>query len=171
MIIEALIDVVRYSVPALVVYFLMRQFYRQQYSLELSKYKAALSSEQVGLRLQAYERLTLLTERIAIPELLLRLNTGEITPSNLQSALLIAVQKEHEHNLSQQIYVSSQLWQMITLLKEETQASITNAYASLEQEDKAIFINNLYQVDLQSTKAIGNKVRSAIRKEVELYFS
>ena len=60
---------------------------------------------------------------------------------------------------------------MITLLKEETQASITNAYASLEQEDKAIFINNLYQVDLQSTKAIGNKVRSAIRKEVELYFS
>ena len=171
MIIEALLDVVRYSVPAMVVYYLMRQFYRQQYSLELSKNKAALSSEQVGLRLQAYERLALFTERIAITGLMLRLNSGEITASNLQSALLIAVQKEYEHNLSQQIYISSQLWQMVTLLKEETQASITNAYASLEQEDKAIFINNLYQVDSQSTKAIGNKVRSAIRKEVELYFS
>ncbi len=171
MIIEALLEVVRYSVPALVVYFLMRQFYRQQYAIELSKNKAALSNEQVGLRLQAYERLALLTERIALPGLILRLNTGEITASNLQSSLLIAVQKEFEHNLSQQIFISSQLWQMLTLLKEETQASITNAYASLEKEDKPEFISNLYQVDSQSTKAIGNKVRMAIRKEVELYFS
>ena len=171
MIIEALLEVVRYSVPALVVYFLMRQFYRQQYAIELSKNKAALSNEQVGLRLQAYERLALLTERIAVPGLILRLNTGEITASNLQSSLLIAVQKEFEHNLSQQIYISSQLWQMLTLLKEETQASITNAYASLEKEDKPEFISNLYQVDSQSTKAIGDKVRMAIRKEVELYFS
>jgi len=171
MIIEALLDVVRYSVPALVVYLLMRQFYRQQYTIELSKSKAALSKEHIGLRLQAYERLALLTERIGVTGLIIRLNNAEITASNLQSALLIAVQKEYEHNLSQQIYVSSQLWQMITLLKEETQGSITNAYASLEQEDKAQYINNLYQVNTESTKAIGNKVRMAIRKEVELYFS
>jgi hypothetical protein len=171
MIIEALLEVVRYSVPALVVYFLMRQFYRQQYAIEISKNKAALSNEQVGLRLQAYERLALLTERIGIPGLIIRLNTGDITASNLQSTLLIAVQKEYEHNLSQQIYISSQLWQMMTLLKEETQASITNAYAALEKEDKSEFISNLYQIDSQSTKAIGNKVRMGIRKEVELYFS
>ena len=88
----------------------MRQFFKQHYALLLADQKSKLSEGQTALRLQAYERLTLLTERIAIPELILRLDNKEITPTYLQNAMMIAVQKEKEHNLTQQIYVAFQLW-------------------------------------------------------------
>ncbi len=171
MILETLLEVVKYSVPALVVYFLMRQFYKQQYALEMTRQRTKTSGEQVALRLQAYERLTLLTERIALPDLIGRINNEQITATLLQNALLIAVQKEYQHNIAQQIYVSSQLWQMIILLKNETLEAITNDYAQLTSEDKGQFITNLYNTDTSRLRAFGVKVREAIRKEVEMYFS
>jgi len=148
----------------------MRQFFRQHYTLQLAQQKSQLSEGQTALRLQAYERLTLLAERSAIPELILRLQNKEITASHLQNAMMIAVQKEYEHNLTQQIYVSTQLWRMITLFKDETLGAITAAYARLEAEDKNAYLQELYNTEAASIGPMRRKVTDAIRKEVELYF-
>lgn len=171
MIVETLLEVIKYSVPAMVIYLLMRQFYRQQYSLEAVRQKAALTDHNRVLRLQAYERMAVLVERLDIPALVLRLNQDTMKAGNLQAAMLIAVQQEYEHNLSQQIYISTQLWQMVQLLKEETQAGITTAHAGIEMDNKAQYIDRLYVVAAQSIGAMNKKVLSAIRQEVQLYFS
>ncbi|HMW75898.1 MAG TPA: hypothetical protein PKD40_09585, partial [Saprospiraceae bacterium] len=58
------------------------------------------------LKLQAYERLSLFCERISIPSLILRLNQPGMNTQALRYAMLISIQKEFEHNITQQMYIS-----------------------------------------------------------------
>ncbi len=76
-------------------------------------------TDTTGLRLQAYERLALLTERIALPSLLLRTRKDGMTANQLRAALLIGIQQEFEYNLTQQVYISGQLWQIIKLTRDD----------------------------------------------------
>ena len=62
---------------------------------------------------KAYERLILLCERINIADLILRLKAPGTSAVELKSALLLAVQQEFEHNLTQQLYVTEELWQVL----------------------------------------------------------
>lgn len=156
--------------PALVVYYLIKQFSGQQANLEVMKQRAALSSDTTSLRMQSYERLILLVERIGLVDTLMRLDAKETSVQHLSNAMLITVQKEYEHNLTQQIYVSGQLWDMITLLKDETMASISEGASVQGAQDKNTFRTEIYRRNDQIDSTFGRKVREAIRKEVELYF-
>ena len=72
----------------------------------------------VPLRIQAYERLVLLLERISPDSLLLRVQTPQMTAGLLHQELLITIRAEFEHNLSQQIYVSQASWTAVKLAKD-----------------------------------------------------
>lgn len=65
------------------------------------------------LRLQAYERLTLFMERISPDSLILRTNKPGMTAQNLQASMLGTIRAEWEHNLSQQLYVSVEAWELV----------------------------------------------------------
>ena len=71
------------------------------------------------MKLQAYERLSLFCERIAIPSLLLRLRSEDQTAGLLRMAMLVSIQQEFEHNITQQVYVSEQLWQIVKMARDE----------------------------------------------------
>jgi len=169
-VVEILVQSLGYVVPALVVYFLMRQFLRGHMVTEQMKVRAAQTGESKALRLQAYERLILLCERLKLENLMLRLNANEMDATQLKNALLISIQKEFEHNLTQQIYVSGQLWQMLNLLKENLMTTVTGAYIK-SGKDKAAFESILLETSNTIDATITQKVREGIRKEVELYFS
>ena len=87
---------------------------------------------------------------------------------HLKNALLIAIQKEYEHNLTQQIYVSGPLWEMITLLKDQTIATITQSYIDTEKDGKERFEIKLSGAGKTIDQSMTAKVREAIRKEVSL---
>lgn len=72
-----------------------------------------------SLQLQAYERLVILAERIALPNLISRLNHPEASKTEMQLLLTNTIRQEFEYNLSQQIYVSAQAWEAIRTLKEQ----------------------------------------------------
>ena len=72
------------------------------------------------LRLQAYERLTLLLQRIQPGPLVLRVHRGSMDARALQSALVATIREEFDHNVTQQIYVSDRAWQKVRQAKEET---------------------------------------------------
>lgn len=86
------------------------------------------------LRLQAYERLVLLTERINPSQLLLRVNRPDISAAELNGMLIKEIRTEFEYNLTQQLYISSACWQLISRLKEETIALVNNAAGELPAE-------------------------------------
>ncbi|MBC6489971.1 hypothetical protein ACFSQD_06555 [Flavihumibacter stibioxidans] len=86
------------------------------------------------LRLQAYERLVILAERIALPNLISRSNEPGLDKRSMQQLLTQTIRQEFDYNLSQQIYVSNEAWEAIRNLKEQN-IHIINQIASILPED------------------------------------
>jgi pantothenate kinase len=72
-----------------------------------------------SLQLQAYERLTILAERLSLKNLVSRISPAGMQADVYHSLLVESIKHEYDYNLSQQLYVSSQAWQAITNLKEQ----------------------------------------------------
>lgn len=70
------------------------------------------------IRLQAYERLILFLERISPESIIVRVNKRDMLASDMQAALLGTIRAEWEHNLSQQLYLSNEAWEMVRNAKE-----------------------------------------------------
>jgi hypothetical protein len=83
------------------------------------------------LQLQAYERLTMLAERIALPNLISRANTGGMTAREMQLLLIESIKQEYEYNATQQIYVSPVAWKAIVNLKDQNMLIINQVASSL----------------------------------------
>lgn len=116
---EILLLIVPSLIIFLTVYLLMRQFFRNQLRLRMFKREDSNRASLTPLKLQAYERLTLMCERISIPNLLLRLKDRNMSAAALKATMILAVQQEYEHNISQQLYVSDQLWKIIQMAKNQ----------------------------------------------------
>lgn len=93
------------------------------------------------LQLQAYERLVLLTERIALPNLISRCNQPGLSAREMQLFLLESIRQEFEYNTSQQIYVSAAAWQALQHLKEQNILIINQVAQTLPEDAKGIDLN------------------------------
>jgi len=169
-IVDILVEVIKYGLPSLVIYFLMRQYTAQQTYLIAQQNRQGADKDVKALRFQAYERLIMFCERIKLSDLVIRLNSGELDTKALKNILLVSVQKEYEHNITQQLYVSTQLWNMIELYKDQTLSTITNAYITHERSAVSDYIDELLAQNQKISLQMGAKVKSAIKKEIELYF-
>jgi hypothetical protein len=86
------------------------------------------------LRLQAYERMCLFLERITPNNLLLRLVPSAMSALELQQILLFDIREEYNHNVAQQLYISSNAWEQITNAMNETVAVINQAATEVPGE-------------------------------------
>ncbi len=97
--------------------------------------------ESTGLRLQAYERLVLLTERVALPNLISRLNQPGISAYEMKMILTENIKHEFEYNSTQQLYVSPVSWDSVRNLKEQNIMIINQVAASLPPTASAAELN------------------------------
>lgn len=86
------------------------------------------------LRLQAYERMCLFLERITPSNLLLRLVPSAMSALELQQILLQEIRDEYNHNVAQQLYMSTHAWEQITNAMNETVAVINQAATEVPAE-------------------------------------
>ena len=100
------------------------------------KKKAAETGKTFPLQLQAYERLILLVDRIALPHLISRSNQEGLGLRDMQFLLVNTIKQEFEHNVTQQIYVSSEAWEAVRNLKEQN-IHIVNQVASFLPPDSS----------------------------------
>ena len=121
------------------------------------------------MRVQAYERLTILMERLSPDELLLRYNNKAETVGELQLMLLSAVRSEYEHNVAQQIYLSPALWDMISNTKNTLITLINQSAVDLEPDAPAFQLSKRI---IDNVAAFPNfptaETLAAIRKEAQL---
>lgn len=153
----------------LAIYLLMKQFFDNQLKLRMAKQRESVQGSLTPLKIQAYERLMLFCERISIPNLLIRLRENGMAPQTLKATMIMAVQQEYEHNVSQQLYVSDKLWQIIQLAKNqiiETIALIGEKHR--KSEDAASFANELIEFVESQEKDPLNTAKFAIRREAGL---
>lgn len=96
--------------------------------------RLGINNETIKLRLQAYERLTLYAERAGIKNLVPRMHTENSSARDFQLTLMQTLNSEYEYNVSQQIYVSPELWKAITKLRDQN-IFIINQVASALPSD------------------------------------
>jgi hypothetical protein len=70
--------------------------------------------------------------------MLLELNLGEMTILQVQQHLMRTIRMEYEHNASQQVYVSAEVWAMIQNAKEQTVAFVNSIAQQLPPESTAL---------------------------------
>ena len=123
------------------------------------------------LRLQAYERFVLFLERIHPSNLIMRLNNPELTALQLQSLLVHTIREEFEYNLSQQLYVSGNSWELIKNAKEETIAMINHASSTLSQDAvSADLVKMLFEVTISRGKLPVETAIEEIKRELQRLF-
>jgi len=165
---DAILDILKYTIPALIVfltvYYLFQGFLKQQYQMEALKLRQNQSKDVLPIKLQAYERLMMLCERISIDNLSYRLSHPDMGVQELKNACLIAIQQEYEHNMSQQVYVSSNLWKIIELAKDQMQMVISET----EGMSPSAWVMNVKKKLSESGADPTQYAKYAIREEAQL---
>lgn len=134
-------DLLKIILPALIVagaiFLLIRQYLEKEQQRRLIELRLQTTRDVLPIRLQAYERVTLLLERIAPNNLLVRLNSAGQTAPEFHRLLLQEIRAEYEHNLSQQLYMSPETWDYVKQAKENVLTAINKAYHSLATPQQA----------------------------------
>lgn len=96
--------------------------------------RMGINNETIKLRLQAYERLTLFAERVGLKNLISRALYNDQSASGLHRDLIQTINQEYDYNVSQQIYVSKEVWNAIIKLKDQNVYIINQVAATLPQQ-------------------------------------
>lgn len=117
-------ELLSYTIPSLVTGLVAFYFFRLYTTTEIQKMKFNLLKENkkttLPIKLQAYERMTLFLERITISKLIVRVSSINNDKNAYAISLIETIEKEFEHNLTQQIYISEESWNAITASKNAT---------------------------------------------------
>ena len=169
---EWLVDIIKVVIPmslmVLLAYVLMSQFFDGQLKIKSMELRRVKSNDSLEVRLNAYERLALYLERISIPDIIIRVNNEQMEAYTLYSALLLTIQRELEHNMAQQIYVSENLWNIVKLAKQDLANLITDAFSEDPNQTVDQYINALLKRYSERDPNPIEKAKSAIRQEASL---
>jgi len=166
-------EILKYILPALVVfvtvYYTMKSYLNAQYNLQYLKNQTKNAKQNIPIKLQAYERLLLLMERIRLTNLVYRLRSNDMNVKEFTASLLISIQKEFEHNQAQQLYVSNDLWKVITLAKENTLNIISQSSSKFQGgDDCSNMSNQLMMFEKSQAKSSVDVAIAAIKKEAQI---
>jgi len=133
---DVFLDTFRFVFPSLLiliaVYLMMSNYFDNEDKRRKAEYRAHNQRQALPLRLQAYERLALFLERISPSSLLVRVKSGSMTNGEYLVLLQKAIRDEFEHNLSQQIYVSDDVWEYVVTAKSAIVSLLNTVSAQLE---------------------------------------
>ncbi|MFH0842735.1 MAG: hypothetical protein V1903_08955 [Bacteroidota bacterium] len=114
---ETFYDILKITIPALLVmltaWLLLRSLMKNDQDKRKQELILQTSRTVTPIKLQAYERIVLFLERICLESMLVRISSPGMSASQLHSALVTTIRSEFEHNLSQQIYMSPQAWEVV----------------------------------------------------------
>ncbi|MFN7839748.1 MAG: hypothetical protein ACK5QG_17410, partial [Bacteroidota bacterium] len=129
------LDLIKVIVPASLVlyavYLMVRSFIQREIELKKLDVRGRSIDTILPSRLQAYERMTLFLERISPQNLLIRLNNPAFSAKDFQKVLLDEIRSEYNHNASQQVYMSEEVWSQIKNAKEDLIILINEAASRL----------------------------------------
>lgn len=173
---NALVEILKIILPAgavfVAVYFLVQRFLDNDQKRREFELKKSTQAAITPLKIQAYERVVIFLERIHPNSLVIRVNKHGITAQQLQKELVTTIKTEYEHNLSQQIYMSYNAWELVKTAKEEIikliNISASKVSADANGSDLAIMILN---ITANVDKKLPNEVAlEFVKKEVAQTF-
>lgn len=169
------LELIKILLPAGIVfataYTLVRNFLNSQRQNNMIELRINQQDTTLPLRLQAYERMTLFCERINLLKLMLRVGKPGMDSSNFKIALIVAIEQEFDHNVTQQMYMSAKLWQIIVFAKEEAIGIVSEVTRSLEGEKTGNAVQQALIKRLDEEPQRGMlQAQAAIKEEVRSLF-
>ncbi|WP_224490572.1 DUF7935 family protein [Robertkochia flava] len=162
-----IIELLFYLLPALITGLIAYYFFNLHTRNEEGRRRFLLHKETkknaLPLRLQAYERMALFLERINPAKLLVRIAPASADKDQYESLLISTIENEFDHNISQQIYISDECWNVIKASKNATIQLIRKAGMQSDSASKLRegLLNELLDKQPPSNAALGY-----IKKEV-----
>jgi len=167
--IEKIFEVVLYAIPALITGMIAYYFFKEHTKNEDGRRRFLLHKDiqinTLPIRLQAYERMALFLERITPAKLLIRVKPTSSDEDTYESLLVATIEQEFEHNLSQQIYVSDDCWNIIVAAKNTTIQLIRKA-GLLEKTGTADKLREVILTEMMDKRAPSDAALSFIKNEV-----
>jgi hypothetical protein len=139
---ENIIAQLDFILPAVLVMmlavYMLNKVLNHDHTRRVFEYKKSAAKQMVPLRAQAYERLTLFLERMQPTNLLVRVQLPNMKSMSLHASLIQTIRSEYDHNMSQQVYISDEAWdlinqakdQLITVINEQVTSVAPNSDAS-----------------------------------------
>lgn len=172
---EDLWDIFKFLLPALLVWlacaFTQKRFFANEDKKRFFEVRRENHKTTLPIRIRAFERLIILLERISPENLILRFKVAEMTSLELHSELLKTIRVEFDHNLSQQLFVSGEVWALVKTARETLVKVLNSTATGVDPQSPAIelaryFVENFHN-DGQSTFDLA---KTQLQKEVSLYF-
>ena len=120
--------------------------------------------ETLPIRLQAYERMALFLERIAIPSLVVRVAPKSQDKDAYENLLIKSIETEFDHNLTQQIYMTDECWNIIKAAKNATVQMIRKA--AMSQSETADKLREDILNDTMEKASPSATALSFVKKEI-----
>ncbi len=172
---EFFLEILKLTIPAVIVggtaYMLLKSLLDERQRMDRALLRNDAQKISLPLRLSAYERLMLLCDRADIANTMLRVRMPNMKVRELRGVLLMAINQEFEHNVSQQLYVSDTLWQIIRMAKNNTLALVTMTGPDLDPDAPAEALANalLLALDEQNITPLQTAIL-AVRTEAGQLF-
>jgi len=172
---DTLADIFKITIPALIVLFtawiILRNMIKNDQDRRRQELILQNSRTTTPIKLQAYERIVLFLERISLESLLVRVSSPEMTAPQLHSAMLNAIRSEFEHNLSQQIYMSQQAWEVVRNARSNMIKIINSEVEKLPPDSSGMFLSKkllekIMELEKEPTRAAIDFVKAEISRMI-----
>jgi hypothetical protein len=172
---EGVYDILKISLPALIVFLtawlVLRNLIKNDQEKRRQEIVLQNSRTIVPLKLQAYERIVLFLERISLESLLVRVSTPGMSAQQLHSALLTTIRTEFEHNLSQQVYISPQSWEVVRNARSNMVKIINSEFEKLPGKASSLdfskkLIEKVMEIDKEPTRAAIDYIKGEIGRMI-----
>ena len=172
---DALIEFGKILIPASVVlyaaFLVVRSFIQKDIDLKKLEIRGRSIETVLPNRLHAYERMTLFLERMSPQNLLVRLNTGSIPAKEFQQVLLAEVRNEYNHNVSQQVYISEEVWELVKNAKEDLIVNINDAASELDEDASSLDLSKkIFEKTMEKAVDPLAHALSELKREIQRIF-
>lgn len=172
---DSLLEIFKYTIPALVVFFttwiLIRSWAKNEDKKRKHEFNMHLKDDVLPVRLQAYERIILFLERISPDALVMRVSRSDYTVQQFHSELITTVRSEFEHNLAQQTYMSTEAWEKVRSARNQTLKIINDSASELKPDASGTTLGKLILENVSELKNLPSQATiDYLKQEVNRLF-
>ena len=172
---DALIEFGKILIPASVVlyavFLTMRSLIARELEIKKLEIRGRSLETILPARLQAYERITLFLERISPQNLLMRLSDATYSARDFQKLLLDEIRNEYNHNVSQQVYMSEEVWNLVRNAKEDLIIMINEAASRMTVDSRSIDLSKkIFEIALDKKVDPMGHALTEVKKEIQQTF-
>lgn len=170
-----LLDILKFTIAGAgvvwIAFYLFKPYLDKQSQLQILELKRSAGNQTLPLRLQAYERVVLFIERINPANMLIRLNVGSLSAAELHIIVVNEIRNEFQHNITQQIYVSSRVWAVLKRVKEDTLSLVNNAVKALPENSTGMELSKTVLIHLSQLEDDPYEIAvNLVRQDLEELF-